>query len=181
MAKTGRPAIDLVGRRFERLVVIARDTNITRRPRWICRCDCGREKSIDGQELRRGKTRSCRCLQAELLPLANRKHGDVGTGSGTPEWNAWASMRKRCTNSRNRFYRHYGGRGITVCERWNTYENFLVDMGRRPSPVHSLDRKDNNGNYEPDNCRWATKSEQAKNQRPKARQPDGTWARGGVQ
>lgn len=97
-----------------------------------------------------------------------RRHGDApsGTARVTPEYRAWAAMRDRCSRQKNPKYHLYGGRGISVCDRWGSYENFLADMGRRPSPAHSLDRGDNYGNYEPGNCRWATRSEQSGNRRP---------------
>lgn len=98
------------------------------------------------------------------------KHGESSghkhSRRPTPEYATWASMHKRCRIKTNPSYHHYGGRGITVCERWNVYENFLADMGRRPSPRHSIDRVNNDGNYEPGNCRWATGSEQINNRRP---------------
>lgn len=162
---SGPRAIDHSGGRFGRLLVI--DTApVSHKPvRWRCRCDCGNEKIVVAGELTRGRVRSCGCLQRETLARANRKHGHVGSGHGTPEWNAWSCMRKRCTNPRHKFYRLYGGRGITICERWKDFMTFFADMGRRPSPRHSLDRIDNDGNYEPSNCRWATKAEQVRNSR----------------
>ncbi len=93
----------------------------------------------------------------------SRTHGEGTPATRTPEWTTWGSMVNRCTNPRNHSYFRYGARGITVCLRWRTYENFLVDMGRRPSPLHSLDRIDGNRGYEPSNCRWATPIEQARN------------------
>jgi hypothetical protein len=89
--------------------------------------------------------------------------------TGTPEHRAWLDMRKRCVNPRNKKFKHYGGRGIRVCERWDSFANFYADLGPRPSPLHSLDRIDNDGNYESGNCRWATRSEQRRNQRPVCR------------
>lgn len=87
---------------------------------------------------------------------------------GTPEYQAWQDMKRRCYDKRRRSYRHYGGRGIIVCERWHSFENFIADMGAKPTSDHSLDRKDTNGNYEPDNCRWATEQEQGRNKRNNA-------------
>lgn len=98
--------------------------------------------------------------------LWRQKHGDASHKGTTPEYKAWSSMRARCLKPNHPKYHLYGGRGITVCERWDVYRNFLADMGRRPSSEHSLDRVENDGNYAPDNCRWATRSEQSRNRRP---------------
>jgi hypothetical protein len=151
---------DLTGRRFGRLTVMRREGSVPNgsgtAPTWLVRCECGQEKPVRGADLRSGHVTSCGCL--------SRPHGMFGT----PEYSAWVAMIQRCTNPRNSQHRLYGGRGITVCERWaESFPAFLADMGPRPSATHSLDRYPNNstGNYEPGNCRWATQTEQARNKR----------------
>lgn len=155
--------IDLSGQVFGRLTVIS----LSHRDRhgykhWFVRCICGVEKSVSGSSLTSGKTQSCGCLMKERTSAANKKHG--ATINMTPEYISWNLMRDRCNNPNNKKYNHYGGRGISVCERWNDFNLFLQDMGKRPTLRHSLDRYPNpNGNYEPNNCRWATQREQMNN------------------
>jgi len=156
-------AIDLTGQRFDRLTVVCRD-GLDRGGHytWICRCDCGVELSVSSNSLRMGHTKSCGCYGAEARLKSNTRHGKTGT----PEHNAWAEMIRRCFDPRRKCYEYYGGRGITVCNRWiENFENFYADMGPKPTPKHSIDRIDVNGNYEPSNCRWATPQEQSTNQR----------------
>jgi hypothetical protein len=145
---------------FGRLTALCR---VERGPtRWLCRCSCPEktELVVCAGNLKGGTTQSCGCLQRERTGDANRTHGD----SGSPEYSAWNEMKKRCYNKKNKRYSRYGGRGIVVCKRWLlSYENFLADVGRRPSPAHSLERKDNDGNYTPRNVVWATKEQQANN------------------
>lgn len=147
------------GERFGRLTVRSEGIPTAHHRRVICRCDCGSIKTVHLNALRRGATRSCGCLRLET----NRRHGM----HKTPEYRVWAGMLDRCTNSKSRCWRNYGGRGIVVCQRWRqSFEAFLQDVGRRPSPVHSIDRfPNNNGNYEPGNVRWATGREQRLNKR----------------
>jgi hypothetical protein len=128
---------------------------------WRCLCDCGKETIVEGKYLRSGRTKSCGCLRADSMRVLFRTHGETtGYKFTTPEYTAWTSMRGRCLNPNNGKYYCYGARGIEVCERWNSYENFLQDMGRKPGPGYSLDRINVNGNYEPSNCRWLGPKEQ---------------------
>lgn len=129
---------------------------------WLCVCECGNEKVTSYQNLRSGDTKSCGCLQIKNGKEINRKHQKCFT----PEYNSWASMKQRCTNKKHHAYKNYGGRGIIICERWlNNFENFYKDMGRKPGKVYSIDRINPDGDYEPNNCRWATPLQQRHNRR----------------
>lgn len=162
MRGKGRPfaRADLTGRRFGRLVALEITGRRGRYIQWRCRCDCGREVTTRTAALTGGTTQSCGCLALEVRGRTNRTHGR----GHSREYMAWLNMRQRCTNSNRTDWPHYGGRGITICPEWDSFERFYADMGA-VSAGHSLDRIDVNGNYEPTNCRWATKTEQARNTR----------------
>lgn len=161
---------DITGQRFGRLVALGYVGNILMGKKnapfagWLCRCDCGNTKVVIGSNLRLGYTQSCGCLQKERASNASRRHGQAHKDKSA-EYKTWEGMISRCTNARTSGYPNYGGRGISVCDRWRNFEFFLEDMGTRPTPRHSLDRIDVNGNYEKSNCRWVTKETQANNTR----------------
>lgn len=161
--------VDLTDRKFGRLAVVGlSEKRSNHGALWDCVCDCGKTACVLSQVLRRGKSNSCGCYRIEAggaLGRRSRRHGEAGTSTETVEYRTWAQMLSRTRSGTHVNFKNYGGRGITVCERWKKYENFLADMGRRPSPKHSLDRKDNDKGYDPDNCRWATIFEQNRNTR----------------
>lgn len=154
------------GDRFGRLVAVERiKAHNPRRIWWKCACDCGYETVVQAKSIVYGLTKSCGCFRVEhssMLGQRTVKHGMHNSA----EYRIWSGMRSRCNNARDAdHFEDYGGRGITVCARWEKFENFFADMGYRPSRKHSLDRIDNDGNYEPGNCQWATPSQQRRNQR----------------
>jgi hypothetical protein len=158
--------VDITGQRFGRLVAI----ELAPRPwpsgnaRWLCQCDCGQMHVASGSNMRTGRVRSCGCSIREWAKTGNnrRRHG----ASDTSTYGSWSGMRNRCLNPSEPRYPDYGGRGITVCARWDDFANFLADMGERPDGL-TLDRIDNDGNYEPGNCKWSTPLEQSQNRRPR--------------
>lgn len=157
---------NLINKRFGRLIVTEQvDKNKWGRIKWLCLCDCGQEKEILGYHLRSGHTQSCGCLRKEIVLQQSTKHGHRIKRKATATYTSWRAMNQRCNNPNNKNYYRYGERGITICQHWSKFLNFLRDMGKRPSKDYSIDRIDNNGNYCKSNCRWATLKQQARNKK----------------
>lgn len=151
--------LDLTGKTVGRLTVIKfAGFNNTPHSFWLCKCDCGNEKIIRGYSLKSGNTKSCGCLNIENSKKSNTKHNKYGSR----EYITWKGMIQRCNNPKATRYKNWGGKGITICKRWEKFENFYEDMGKRPEGM-TLDRIDNDGNYELKNCKWATSTEQNNN------------------
>lgn len=158
--------IEETGKLYGALTVLAySDTSPDREARWMCQCSCGQITVVRGSELREGRTKSCGCRRA-FANQERTKHGNAKRGKATVEYRAWLRLLNRCYDKTSPDYPAYGGRGITVCERWRTsFQSFLSDMGPRPHNKSSIDRENNDGGYEPNNCRWADSAQQARNKR----------------
>jgi hypothetical protein len=161
-----KPIVDVTDQKFGRLTALRRLGLKSGQARWECICECGVIKSYGLSQLKGGKTKSCGCLQKELTIQRSTIHGHSTREDMSDTYVIWCGIKTRCFNENEPAYKNYGARGITMCDRWkDSFENFLEDMGERPSKKHSIDRIDNEKGYEPGNCKWATRAEQARNNR----------------
>ncbi len=168
-------AADLTGQAFGRLTAEQPIyISWSDRRHWRCRCECGNTVTVRATHLKSGATQSCGCLQAERTSAAQKKHGETGS----IEYHVWVHIKGRCFNMNDAAFASYGGRGITMCDRWrHSFEAFLSDMGRRPARSLSIDRINNDGPYSPENCRWATRLQQRHNQRAHRLPPKSSYPR----
>ena len=158
--------LNLAGQEFGRLTVVKETSGRTASGCvvWLCLCSCGNESYVSATSLRSGHTMSCGCYQKQQSGQAAVKACTTHGMSGNPTYISWVNMRSRCYDKKNEKYMRYGGRGITVCDKWlNSFQSFLDSMGEKPTQEHQIDRADNDGNYEPGNCRWATGFQQQQN------------------
>lgn len=154
--------VDLSEKVYGRLTVISRDGTLYGKVAWLCKCECGIELKVCGADLKGGNKSSCGCLKVETTKMINYSHGMTES----PEYKIWCNVKERCLNPNSKNYSDYGGRGISICPKWrHSFEAFYKDMGPRPSIHHSIERENNNAGYSPGNCKWATKTEQARNKR----------------
>lgn len=159
--------VDIVGQKFNKLMVLRYHSRTKHgESKWVCLCDCGKESITTTAKLRSGHAKSCGCIRSEATKKSRTTHGHFVGNKKSPEFNCWWKIKERCFNENTKAYHRYGGRGITMCERWQeNFLNFFEDMGTRPSPTHSIERNENDKGYFPENCRWATPKEQSRNKR----------------
>lgn len=158
--------IDLTGQKFGRLTVLKRVNNHKYyKPHWLCKCDCKNEIIVCGNEIKRGRTKSCGCLRKEIIVKRSTKHGHSKREKMSKEYISWHNIKQRCYNPNNESYSNYGERGIIVCNRWlNSFKNFFEDMGRSPKG-YQIDRIKNKKGYCKENCRWITPKQNSRNKR----------------
>lgn len=153
--------VDIAGKVFGRLKVLGFSHTEKGRSKWLCKCRCGNEVTLVGKDIKNGNTSSCGCLVIENAKGLNKSHGMTET----PEYNIYMLMKARCNKPNDRQWKNYGGRGIKICKRWNSFEQFFKDMGERPGKGYSIERLNNNKGYCKANCVWATTKQQARNKR----------------
>ncbi len=159
---TAKNFIDETGKTFGRWTVVEYAGRKGKKASWRCRCECGNEKVVLGYYLRSGESSSCGCYNRDVTAARNYRHGQ----SDTKLYDVWTKIIARCENQKDKAYPWYGGRGVSVCSRWrNSFTDFAEDMGEKPTPRHTVERVDTNGNYCPENCVWATYKQQARNTR----------------
>lgn len=150
---------NLTGKKFGRWTVTKKLPRSSGHGFYRAKCVCGTKRILRETDLKRNHTKSCGCLRADVQSTHGMRY--------TTEYNSWQAMISRCTRKTHQSYPYYGGRGISICKKWDSFENFIKDMGKKPTQQHTIDRIDNDKNYTPNNCRWATKKQQAKNKRKK--------------